>query len=109
MSEISETTGDRRSGMRTMRRVGPYLWPEDNPGARMRVVIALVALLASKLAVVSTPFFYKAAVDMLTPGGDQTAFLLIAGAVGLTVAYGGMRLAGVGFAPLRDGHAVVRD
>jgi ATP-binding cassette subfamily B protein len=93
------------SGWRTIRKVGPYLWPEDNPGARRRVVLALVALLASKIATVVTPFFFKWAVDGLAPedGADDTAYLLLGGAVGLTVAYGVLRLAGVGFAQLRDG------
>jgi len=93
------------SGWQTIRKVGPYLWPADDRRARLRVVLALVALLASKIATVVTPFFFKWAVDGLAPdaGTDDTAYLLLGGAVGLTVAYGVLRLAGVGFAQLRDG------
>jgi ATP-binding cassette, subfamily B, heavy metal transporter len=94
---------ERRSGWRTIRRVAPYLWPEGDAAARRRVVLALLALAAAKVATVVTPFFFKAAVDALAPEGEQTAFLLIGGAVGVTVAYGVLRLASVGFAQLRDG------
>jgi ATP-binding cassette, subfamily B, heavy metal transporter len=105
MTDITAKAEDRRSGWRTIRKVSPYLWPADDPGARLRVVLALVALLFSKIATVITPFFFKATVDTLAPeaGAAQPAFMLVTGAVGLVVAYGVMRLAGVGFAQLRDG------
>jgi ATP-binding cassette, subfamily B, heavy metal transporter len=105
MTDTTAKSEDRRSGWRTIRKVSPYLWPEDDPGARLRVVLALTALLFSKIATVITPFFFKAAVDTLAPepGAAQPAFMLVTGAVGLVVAYGVMRFAGVGFAQLRDG------
>ncbi len=105
MTSTTGTADDRRSGWRTIRKISPYLWPENDPGARMRVVLALVALFLSKIATVTTPFFFKEAVDTLAPeaGAAQPAFMLVTGAVGLVVAYGVMRLAGVGFAQLRDG------
>lgn len=94
----------RRSGMRTIRRVIPYLWPENRTDIRVRVVLALVALLLARVVSVITPFFYKGAVDAMAPTGadtDATVFL-IAGAVGLTIAYGVARLMSVGFNQLRD-------
>jgi ATP-binding cassette subfamily B protein len=94
----------RRSGMRTIRRVIPYLWPENRTDIRVRVVLALVALLLARVVSVITPFFYKGAVDAMAPAGadtDATVFL-IAGAVGLTIAYGVARLMSVGFNQLRD-------
>jgi ATP-binding cassette subfamily B protein len=105
MTDPASTTEDRRSGWRTVRKVSPYLWPDDDPAVRLRVVLALGALLLSKVATVVTPFFFKEAVDTLAPepGATQPAFMLVTGAVGLVVAYGFMRLAGVGFAQLRDG------
>jgi len=88
--------------MRTIRKVAPYLWPDEHPWVKRRVVWALVALFVSKLVTVGTPFFYKAAVDALS--GDQTdaVWMMTLGAVGLTVAYGMARLFGVGFQQLRD-------
>ncbi len=90
--------------MRTVRRVAPYLWPEGETGIKIRVVVAMLFLILGKIAVVITPFFYKGAVDALAPaeGEDRATYLLVSGAVGLTVAYGVLRLASVGFNQLRD-------
>jgi len=94
----------RESGWRTIRRVAPFLWPEGEPGLRWRVVAAMVALLVAKLATVATPWFFKEAVDRLAPAAAdaRTGFLLAAGPIALTLAYGAMRLAGAGFTQLRD-------
>ncbi|MBT8459983.1 MAG: metal ABC transporter permease, partial [Boseongicola sp.] len=102
MSGTYSTELERKSGWRTIRKVAPYLWPEEHPWVKRRVVLALVALFVSKLVTVGTPFFYKAAVDALS--GDQTdaVWMMALGAVGLTVAYGMARLMGVGFQQLRD-------
>ena len=102
--EVESQAAARRSGMRTIRRVLPYLWPQDNREIRVRVVLALIVLVLARVVSVLTPFFYKGAVDAMTPGGgesDATVFL-IAGAVGLTIAYGVARLMTVGFNQLRD-------
>ncbi len=94
----------KNSGLRTIRMVLPYLWPSDHPWVKWRVVIALGLLTLSKVISVSTPFLYKGAVDALAPAGgsEKTVFMLTAGAVGLTVAYGVARLMNVGFQQLRD-------
>jgi len=91
-----------RSGLRTIRRVAPYLWPHGQIWVKCRVVLALLALLLSKLVAVGTPFFYKAAVDALAGETLEPATMLAVGAVGLTVAYGFARLMNVGFQQLRD-------
>ena len=90
---------ERRSGWRTIRKVSPYLWPEDMPWAKRRVVLALLMLLFSKIIAVGTPIIYKWAVDSLAEDGVPDLAL---GAVGLTVAYGFARLMTVGFQQLRD-------
>jgi ATP-binding cassette subfamily B protein len=96
------TTEAPRNGWITIRRVAPYLWPEGQPWVKRRVVIALLLLVAAKLVSVGTPFFYKAAVDALAGEGQTAAWMLGAGAIGLTVAYGMARLMNVGFQQLRD-------
>lgn len=103
-SPITEAEINRKSGMRTIRKVAPYLWPKDKPSVKVRVVLALIALVLARVISVATPFYYKAAVDALAPITQeaQPAFLLAAGAVGLTVAYGALRLLSVGFNQLRD-------
>ncbi len=97
------TTTEAPSGaMQTIRRVLPYLWPAGNPGIKIRVVLAMVALILSKLVAVGTPFLYKGAVDLLSGDAPSAAWMLGAGAVGLTVAYGVARLMANGFQQLRD-------
>jgi ABC-type transport system involved in Fe-S cluster assembly fused permease/ATPase subunit len=92
------------SGWRTIRRVAPYLWPPGERELRLRVVAAMAALVLGRLASVVTPFFFKAAVDGLAPADPaaQVGYLVAAGPVALTLFYGLMRLAGVGFTQLRD-------
>jgi ATP-binding cassette, subfamily B, heavy metal transporter len=103
MTKPSEIASE--SGWRTIRRVIPFVWPEDNPGLRARVVVAMVALVASRLATVATPVFFKAAVDGLAPADPnaQVGYLVAAGPIALTIYYGLMRFLGVGLAQLRDG------
>ncbi|MFD1343399.1 ABCB family ABC transporter ATP-binding protein/permease [Litorisediminicola beolgyonensis] len=92
---------ERRSGLRTIRRVGPYLWPDDQPWVKRRVLIALGFLIFAKIIAVTVPLFYKAAVDYLS-NDPSAAWTLGAGAVALTLAYGLARLMNVGFQQLRD-------
>jgi len=101
-ADLAADSSTRASGWRTIRRVTPYLWPAAHPWVKRRVVLAMLMLLASKLIAVGTPFFYKAAVDVLAGDGGSAAMLLAVGAVGLTVAYGIARLMNVGFQQLRD-------
>jgi len=89
-------------GLRTIRRVLPYLWPDEQPWVKRRVVVAMAVLFLAKLVAVGTPFFYKEAVDALTGTNASGAAMLGFGAVGLTVAYGLVRLLAVGFQQLRD-------
>jgi len=69
--DASGATSDaeRRSGLRTIRKVTPYLWPKERPDAKVRVVLALLMLLAAKLVTVGSPMLYKGAVDALAEDG----------------------------------------
>jgi ABC-type transport system involved in Fe-S cluster assembly fused permease/ATPase subunit len=90
---------ERRSALRTIRKVAPYLWPDDMPWVKKRVIWAMFALVLSKVVSVYTPIIYRDAVDALAADGVSNLAL---GAVGLTVAYGIARLMNVGFQQLRD-------
>lgn len=90
---------ERRSGLRTLRKVWPYVWPKTERAIRVRVVLALLVLVGAKGIAVLTPVFYKGAVDALA---DEGVPLLALGAVGLTVAYGMARVMNAGFQQLRD-------
>ncbi|MAC80772.1 MAG: metal ABC transporter permease [Rhodobacteraceae bacterium] len=100
MTDDDTTARDRRSGIRVIREVAPYLWPPGQPEIRWRVALAMAALICTKLVAVVTPLFYKGAVDGLAKDGGVP--ILALGAVGLTVAYGLSRLMQVGFEQLRD-------
>jgi ATP-binding cassette subfamily B protein len=94
---------ERAQAWRTILRVGPYLWPRDNRGVKVRVVAALSLLVVAKVISVGMPFLYKAAVDTLSGEGTaDAAWTMGVGAVGLTVAYGMARVMNVGFQELRD-------
>ncbi len=95
MPEIDE----RRSGWLTIRKVAPYLWPDDEPWVKRRVVLAMFMLVLAKVIAVYTPIIYKGAVDGLAGEGVPPLAL---GAIGLTVAYGVARMMTVGFQQLRD-------
>ena len=90
---------ERKSGMRTILRVVPYLWPKDRFDFRVKVISALVLLVLAKAVINFAPFLYREAVNALTESGNSP-FLL--GAVGMTVAYGGARILSRGFEQLRD-------
>ena len=90
------------SGIRTMRRVAPYLWPEGQTWVKRRVVLALMALVLGKVISILIPFLYKGAVDSLAGEERGDGLLLAIGAIGVTVAYGVARLSSVGFGELRD-------
>ena len=98
----STRQSERKSAVRTMRRVAPYLWPDGEAWVKRRVVLSLLALLLAKVVSVSTPFLYKTAVDALDGRVHGDGWLLAVGAVGLTVAYGMARLGSVAFNELRD-------
>jgi len=94
-----DAKAERRSSWSIIARVIPYLWPEDKAWVKYRVVIAMAALLLSKLIGTYTPFLYRDAVDTLSANGVRD---LVLGAVGLTVAYGVARIMSNGLQQLRD-------
>lgn len=97
-----EIARERASSLRTMRRVAPYLWPDNEAWVKRRVVGALVMLVAAKIISVCTPWLYKYAVDALGGKNPDGVTMLMLGAVGLTIAYGMARLLTVAFGELRD-------
>ncbi|BCW89778.1 ATM1-type heavy metal exporter [Alphaproteobacteria bacterium SO-S41] len=84
---------------RTVRALGPYLWPADHPSLKRRVVIAVVFLILAKIVTITIPFMYAWAVNALSPG---SAYQGLTVALGLIVAYGVGRIMMQAFAQLRD-------
>ncbi|MBI2719678.1 MAG: ABC transporter ATP-binding protein/permease [Rhizobiales bacterium] len=82
----------------------PYLWPDGRGDLKGRVVIAMVALILSKIVTVWTPYAFKYATDALTAGSGTAAVAAIAVSVPLVmvVAYGFGRIMMVALAQFRD-------
>jgi ATP-binding cassette subfamily B protein len=94
-SEIQEGAGRRQRGFWSLL---PYLWPSDSWDIRSRVILALAALAASKLANVYIPILYRDAVDLLTGASAPVVTLPLA----LLFAYGGARVLAVAFGEVRE-------
>ncbi len=78
----------------------PRLWPAERIDLRVRVVLALLALVGAKAITVYVPFLYKEAVDQLSP--ETAAATAIIVPIALIIAYGVSRIMMVALAQLRD-------
>ena len=87
-----------RNDLNTIRTLLPYLWPKHLIEFKVRVVVAVVLLVAAKAINVAVPLFYKNAVDALSPGTAA----VVAVPVALLVAYGLARVLSQAFGELRD-------
>jgi ABC-type transport system involved in Fe-S cluster assembly fused permease/ATPase subunit len=89
---------DKAASWAPLRRFLPYLWPDDAPALKRRVVVSLALVLLAKAATLTMPFAYKAVIDRMTPGLEPAVGLAIA----LVLAYTAARLGGVLFDNLRN-------
>jgi ATP-binding cassette subfamily B protein len=86
---------DRGSLVGTVRHLWPYIWPTDRLDLKLRILLAVALMLASKAVTVATPYTLKWATDALTPNAFHVPAALpagLSGAVALTVFYGAMRV-----------------
>ena len=90
---------DQSADLKVIGRLLPYLWPADNPSIKTRIILALIFVVAGKVATVSVPLIYKQAVDGLT---IEPADALIAVPVLLILSYGLIRLMQIVFTQLQD-------
>ncbi|WP_293999086.1 ABCB family ABC transporter ATP-binding protein/permease [Sphaerotilus sp.] len=92
----ADSAGTPRSDWTTLKRLGPYLWEY-----RVRMVLALVFVVAAKAANVGVPLLLKQLVDNLAiPIGDPRALVVVP--LGLLLAYAGLRLSTTVFTELRE-------
>ncbi|TSD87665.1 ABC transporter ATP-binding protein/permease [Mycobacterium sp. KBS0706] len=89
---------DAAKGRHPLRSLAPYLWPVGQLEMRARVVLAVLLLIAAKIASVYTPIFYKEAIDALSVKGGLPLIL----PVGVILAYGAARVLSLAFGELRD-------
>ena len=104
-----EVSADGGSLLATMRRLWPYIWPADRADLKFRVLLAMVLLLAAKLATIAVPFTFKWATDALAGQGSApvaaSSWLVwvLAAPILMTIAYGGMRILMAVLTQTRDG------
>ncbi|WCM26443.1 ABC transporter ATP-binding protein/permease [Sphingomonas sp. QA11] len=99
MPPMTEPTRIERPLIPTLRRFLPYLWPADAPMLRLRIVVALLLVLASKLVqVYGAPFALQGAIDGMG-AGDRSATTLI---LLLVIGYAAARFGSVVFDNLRN-------
>jgi ATP-binding cassette subfamily B protein len=93
----------------TLLQLWPYIWPGDRLDLKMRVVWAVLLLLAAKIATMTVPFTFKWAVDALTGEGsapvdpNNWTLWLIASPLIMTVSYGSLRVLMALLTQWRDG------
>jgi ABC-type transport system involved in Fe-S cluster assembly fused permease/ATPase subunit len=97
---VNFTSGDGDQ-WETLKSLLPYLWPEGRTDLKIRVIVAMVALFASKIITVWTPYSFKYATDALTASGNPAA-IAFSVPFFLIVAYGFGRIMMAALAQLRD-------
>jgi ATP-binding cassette subfamily B protein len=102
-------SADRGALLTTIIRLWPYIWPSERRDLKLRVLGAMVLLLAAKLATIAVPFTFKWATDALVGQGSAPLaasdwlFWALSVPVAMTIAYGGMRILMAALTQLRDG------
>jgi ABC-type transport system involved in Fe-S cluster assembly fused permease/ATPase subunit len=102
-------SASRGALLATVIHLWPYIWPADRRDLKLRVIGAMVLLVAAKLATIAVPFTFKWAIDALTGTGSapfaasQWLTWALAAPVAMTIAYGGMRVVMALLQQARDG------
>ncbi len=102
-AEASETDARRstwRADVSVIKTLLPYLWPRGEIELRVRVILAVIFLVAAKGFNVVVPWLYKGVVDALSP---KDAAIAVAVPIALLAAYAGARVLSQAFGELRDG------
>jgi ATP-binding cassette subfamily B protein len=79
----------------TVRLLTPYIWPSDRADLKLRVLLAILLMVASKLVTIATPYAFKYATDALAHAPDGHRGWLpaaLSGMFALTCAYGALRI-----------------
>jgi ABC-type transport system involved in Fe-S cluster assembly fused permease/ATPase subunit len=98
LPEPDERLGE---GLRALKGLGPYLWPRESFELRLRVVLALLLLVAGKLVNITIPLIYKHAIDALSSPAAAKAGA-IAVPIAVILGYGAARVLSQGFNELRN-------
>lgn len=101
MKTVSSDTGQT---LRTLYNLWPYMWPTDRHDLKMRVVWAIFYLVLAKFFLISVPYFFKYATNMLDVGlkfsGWSSSGWIVP--LMLVLAYNIARIVQAGLNQLRD-------
>ena len=84
-SVAPEIRAGHAADLKAVGAVLPYLWPNDDPGMRMRVALSVVVLFLTAILNALLPVLFALAIDRLTP---RDASLIVVAPVALLLAYG---------------------
>ena len=103
-------SADRGAFIRTMASLWPYMWPPDRADLRMRVVLAFMLLVATKIVTLIIPYTLKWATDGLAAiaaskslTGSQIEIALASLPLTMIVAYGLSRVLMTAISQWKDG------
>jgi len=98
-----KVTADEGSTLSTIRHLWVYMWPSERADLKVRVLLAIGALMLAKVATTTVPFAYKAVIDSLGANADNPALMLgVAVPIIFVVAYGLANIMDAGLQQLRD-------
>ena len=98
-----KVSANEGSLLSTIRHLWTYMWPADRFDLKIRVIMAIGALLLAKTATTMVPFSYKAVIDSLSAQTDNPELVLgIAVPLVFVFAYGMANIFDSGFQQLRD-------
>ncbi len=96
-------SADEGSVLSTIKNLWSYMWPADRADLRLKVVLAIGALLLSKVATTLIPFAYKGIIDSLDASNPNYAVVMgLAVPIVLVIAYVLGNILDAGFQQLRD-------
>jgi ABC-type transport system involved in Fe-S cluster assembly fused permease/ATPase subunit len=103
-------SADRGAFLRTMVNLWPYMWPANRPDLRLRVVLAFVLLVLTKVVTLIVPYTFKWATDGLAaigsgkmPPGSALSMALASMPLAMLVAYGLTRVLMTAISQWKDG------
>ncbi|SDO98075.1 ATP-binding cassette, subfamily B [Phyllobacterium sp. OV277] len=103
---MAEKTVSSESGktLQTIRNLWDYMWPDERPDLKMRVVWASFYLLISKIVLILVPYFFKWATNALNGKfvASDLVPLILVGPLMLVAAYNAARIIQAGLNQLRD-------
>ncbi len=98
-----KVSADEGSLLKTIANLWVYMWPSGRNDLKIRVLLAVGALLLAKVATTTVPFAYKAVIDSLGASADNPALMMgVAVPIVFVFAYGFANIMDSGLQQLRD-------